>query len=170
VQRNFRLDQQGVEVRRFSRKTTIIAASMALVIATSVVAFAFWTNAGAGEGTASTGDTPDNLVINQTSTVEDLVPGGPPGELSGHFDNPNPSGVFVHEVTATVSSVDGGSGPTPPCTPADFAVGPPDTVNAEIPSGSAQGSWGPITPQLLDTASNQDNCKNAIVHISYSSN
>lgn len=157
-------------MRKFSRKTTIIAASMALVVATSVVAFAFWNTAGAGAGTASTGDTPDNLVINQTSTVDGLIPGGNPQELSGNFDNPNASGVFVGQVTATVDSVTGGNPGVPACGPADFIVGPPDTVNSEIDPGLGQGAWGPITIQMVDAAYNQENCKNATVNISYSSN
>lgn len=156
-------------MRKFSRKTTIIAASLALVVATSVVAYAFWADSGTGTGEGTTGDT-DSITVKQTSTVEGLFPGGPAAELSGNFDNPNDSGVFVHQVTATVASVDGGSDPVgPACGAGDFIVGAPDIVNAEVGPGNDQGSWGPITLQMVDAAYNQENCKNATVHLSYSS-
>jgi hypothetical protein len=158
-------------VRKFSRKTTIIATSLALVIATSAIAFAFWTGVGSGSGSAATGDTATPLVVNQTSTPTGMTPGGPAATLSGNFDNPNASGVFVNQVTATISAVTPGSdGTKPPCTASDFSLVGPATVNAEIPPGNAQGSWSGITLQLLNTASNQDNCKNATVSISYATN
>jgi hypothetical protein len=158
-------------VRKFSRKTTIIAASLALVVATSVVAYAFWTGIGSGSGSAQTGDVAAPLVVNQTSTPTGLVPGGPAATLEGNFDNPNASGVFVNQVTATIAAVTPGSdGSKPPCTAGDFLLVGPATVSTEIPPGAAQGAWTGITLQLLNTASNQDNCKNATVSISYGTN
>jgi hypothetical protein len=158
-------------VRKFSRKTTIIATSVALVIATSAVALAFWTGVGSGSGSAETGDTATPLVVNQTSTATGLTPGGDAVTLSGNFDNPNASGVFVNQVTATISAVSPGSDPTKPfCTPGDFSLVGPATVSDEIPPGPGVGSWSGITLQLLNTASNQDNCKNATVNISYLTN
>jgi hypothetical protein len=158
-------------VRKFSRKTTIIAISLALVIATSAVAFAFWTGVGSGSGNGAAGDVATPLVVHQTSTATGLTPGGPAATLSGNFDNSNGSGVFVNQVTATISSVSPGPDSTKPfCTPGDFSLVGPATVNAEIPVGSGVGSWSGITLQLLNTASNQDNCKNATVNISYATN
>jgi hypothetical protein len=141
-------------------------------LATSVIAFAFWTGVGSGTGNASTGDAPLALTVNQTTTVTGLTPGAPPVTLSGNFDNPNSTGVFINQVTATISSVPPGPDPSkPPCTAADFALIGPAIVNAEIPPGNGVGSWTGITLQLLNNPTqNQDNCKNATVGISYGTN
>lgn len=58
----------------------------------------------------------------------------------------------------------------PACTVADFALSGTATVDAEVPSGTGVGSWSGISVRLLDSSTNQDNCKSATVHLSYSSN
>jgi hypothetical protein len=168
---SFRLENRGVEVLKFSRRTTIIASTMALVVATSVVAFAFWTGVGAGTGQAQTGNTGQALVVKQTGPPTGLVPGGPAATLSGNFDNPNAAGVFVNTVKATIASVTPAVGPDltkPNCQTSDFQlVNDTATVNDTIPPGNGQGAWGGITIKMLNTAANQDNCKNATVNLSY---
>jgi hypothetical protein len=168
TQCNHQRDQQGVEVRKFSRKTIIIASSMALVIATSVVAYAFWTNNGAGSGSASTGT--NTVTVHQLSTPSGLVPNGPAAPLFGDFTNPNSSAVTVNTVGATISSVVGGpENPTVPCTATDFVLyNNPTGVYASVPPGSHVGAWTGMSIQLVDTGLNQDNCKGATVQISYS--
>jgi hypothetical protein len=164
-----KLDRKEVEVRRFSRRTTIVTVGMALVVATSVIAYAFWTGVGAGTGNAQTGNTGQPLVVNQLGTPTGLVPGGPAASLSGNFDNPNAAPVFVNQVTATVGTITPAQadGSKPPCTAADFSVGGTANVNAQIPPGSGQGNWSGLTLSLLNTATNQDNCKNVTVQINY---
>lgn len=154
---------------KFSRRTIII--TMAIVVATSVAAFAFWTGVGAGTGQAQTGTTGQALVVKQTGPPTGLVPGGPAATLSGNFDNPNGSAVFVGSVTAAITGVTPAApqDPTKPaCTTADYQlVNPTATVNANVNPGNGQGAWGGITIQMLNTAANQDNCKNATVNLSY---
>jgi hypothetical protein len=142
---------------------------MALVVATSVIAYAFWTGVGAGTGSAQTGNTGQPLVVNQSGTPTGLVPGGPAASLSGNFDNPNAAGVFVNQVTATVGTITPAQADLskPACTAADFAVGGVANVNATIPSGIGVGSWSGLTLQLLNTPANQDNCKNVTVQLNY---
>jgi hypothetical protein len=158
-------------MRSLKKKTAVVASGLALAIAVGAVAYAYWTNIGSGAGTAATGS--DNAItVNQTSAPEGLYPGGPAAELSGNFTNPNSSQVFVHQVTASLASVDGGSDASKPaCTVADFQLSNnPVTVDAEVPAGGGVGSWSGIQVSLKDTGANQDNCKNAVLHISYSSN
>jgi hypothetical protein len=154
-------------VRRFSRKTTIIVTSLALVIVTSVAAYAFWTTSGAGTGSASSGSG-TAITVNQTSGVSGLYPGGPAVTLSGNFNNPNANPVFVNAVTATISAVHGGSLPGPSCTTGDFALGGSTGVVGSVPFGNGVGSWSGLTIEMLETGANQDNCKNATLDISYS--
>lgn len=154
---------------RFSRRTTIISVGMALVIATSVIAYAFWTGVGGGTGQAQTGNTGQPLVVNQSGTPTGLVPGGPAANLGGNFDNPNAAPVFVNQVTATVGTITPAQADPakPACVAADFAVGGTANVNAQIQPGLGQGSWSGLTLSLLNTAANQDNCKNVTVQINY---
>jgi hypothetical protein len=152
------------------KKTAVVATGLALALATAAIAFAYWTNSGSGTGSAATGsDT--SITVNQTSSPAGLYPGGPAATLSGNFTNPNSSKVFVHQVAASLVSVDGGSDAgKPACTTGDFALSAnPATVDAEVDPGTG-GTWSGIQVRLLDTSANQDNCKNAVLHISYSSN
>jgi hypothetical protein len=156
-------------VRKFSRKSTIIASSLALVLATSVVAYAYWTNSGAGTGNASTGN--NTVTVNQLSTPSGLIPGGPPAPLFGDFDNPNTSSVHVNHVTAEITSVTGGPADPadPACTAADFLLGGnPAFVGTDVAPGPHKGAWSGITLQLQETGLDQDNCKNVAVVIGYS--
>jgi hypothetical protein len=157
-------------MRSIKKKTAVVASGLALAVAVGAVAYAFWTNSGSGSGSASTGSN-NAITINQTSSVDGLYPGGPSAELSGNFTNLNDSKVFVHQVTASLVSVDGGSvSGKPACTTDDFELSSnPATVDAEIDPGTG-GSWGGIQVALKDTALNQDNCKNAVLHVNYSSN
>jgi hypothetical protein len=153
------------------KKTAVVATGLALALATAAIAFAYWTNSGTGSGSASAGND-TGITVNQTSTVAGLYPGGPAEALSGDFDNPNSSQVYVHQVSATLASVSGGAQDSgkPACTVADFQLSGTATVDAEVPSGNGVGAWSGISVRLLDGSANQDNCKNATVHISYSSN
>jgi hypothetical protein len=166
------IDQQGVEVLKFSRKATIVASSLALLIVTSVVAYAFWSNLGGGTGTATTGEA---LGVNQTSTVTGLYPGGPAVGLFGNFNNPNSNPVHVNHVTASLTDADvpdnATGGPIdadhPACMADDFEINGPATVNQDIPSGNPVGAWGGITIRMVNKTTNQDNCKNPTLSIHY---
>jgi hypothetical protein len=168
------LKTRGVDVLKFSRKTTIVVSTMALVIATSVAAFAFWTGIGSGGGSAQAATSPaSQLIVNQTSTTGGLEPGGPEGTLAGDFNNPNTSGVFVNTVKATIASVTHAAGlpvgsPPNPCTVTDFEL-TDDTaeVGATIPPGNPSGAWTGIKIRMKETGVNQDNCKGATVNLNY---
>jgi hypothetical protein len=156
---------------KFGKKRVLALATVA-ALAVAGIAYAYWTTSGSGSGTAPVGDV-NGITVNQTSTISDLYPGRPAQSLSGDFTNTNASKVYVHTVTASLASVDHGYSDTskPPCTIADFKL-PTDTatVDAEVASGTSVGTWSGPTVELTDTGLNQDNCKLATLHISYSSN
>jgi len=152
-------------MRKFSRRTALLAVGVAVAVASAGVAYAYWTASGSGTGSASTG-TNSPITVKQTSTVTDLAPGLPSQPLSGNFDNGNSSPVFVHSVSVAVASTS-----DPGCTAADFTVVQPGTVDAEVPAGDAQGSWsGGSIAFKDDPTRNQDACKGVTVNLSYSSN
>jgi hypothetical protein len=156
-------------VLKFSRRTTII--TLAIVVATSVAAFAFWTGIGVGNGQAQTGTTGQGLTVKQTNQSNPLSPGAT-ATLSGNFDNPNNAAVFVGSVKAVISGITPGplqNANERPCSVNDYQlVNDTATVNTNVPGpGTGVGSWSGIVIKMLHTTDNQDNCKNATVHLTY---
>jgi hypothetical protein len=150
-------------------KLWTVAALGAVFLLGAVGAYAYWTNTGSGTGSAATG-TGVAITVVQTSSVTGLYPGGPTQALSGNFNNPNASKVYVASVTAALGSITGSVG-TPACTIADYQLNSATaTVNAEVDPGTAKGAWTGPTIQMLNTATNQDACKNATVNLTYTSN
>src|SRR4051794_4218080 len=103
------------------KKIAAVIAGVAIVGASSGVAFAYWTQSGSGTGTAATGST-QAITINQTSPITGLYPGDAAHTLSGNFTNPNPSKVFVEAVTADSITIDS-THATAGCTPGDYTLG-----------------------------------------------
>ncbi len=150
------------------RVTKVVALTAALVVAGGA-AFAWWTAGGSGTGSATTGNV-GALTVVQTSVVTGLAPGLPAQTLTGKFNNPNSSPVYVTSVTASISSVTDTSGGTiAGCNATDYTLASATMpVGAEVPAGTAQGSWTGATLAFNNKASNQDACKGAVVHLAYS--
>ncbi len=150
-------------------KAVPIAAVVFALVAAG--AYAYWTNGGSGDGTATTG-TNAAITVTQTTTPSGLYPGGSAASLAGQFDNGNSGPVFVHEVDATIASVTGANITVgTPCDAGDYQLnGFPRTVDASVPAGDAQGGWTGGSIQMLNAVTNQDGCKDAVVHVSYTSN
>jgi hypothetical protein len=159
--------------RYVNRRTMAI---VALLLLFTGGAYAYWTHGGTGTGTADTGTATDPIDVIQTSSATDLYPGGPPAVLSGNFNNDNDHDMHVNAVSATITSVTGPHIDAPggfPCTAADYDLqGFPISVNASIVPGLGKGAWGGATStiQLIERGANQDGCKDATVHLTYSSN
>jgi phage-related minor tail protein len=146
-----------------SRSKRTILGGMAAVLVVAAAAYAYWTAGGSGTGSASAGTT-SALTVNQTSTLNPMYPGDSPQTLSGNFDNTNSGPIHVDTVTASISSVTASG----TCDATDFTLANAAmTVNANVPAGSAQGSWSGATIKFNNKATNQDGCKNATVHLSY---
>ena len=155
-------------IRRHKRLAVI---TLLMTLAIAGVATAYWTQGGSGTGSGSTGTT-SSITVNQTSTVANLYPGGAPQALSGDFTNPNASSVFVANVTAVVNPAFSSQADVtkPPCTAADFVIAGAAPVATQIASGANVGSWSGLTLQMINAATNQDNCKNVTVPILYTAN
>jgi hypothetical protein len=154
------------------RITAITIATVAL-LAIGGGAFAYWTLSGSGSGSATTGTVSGSITVNQTSTVTDLRPGGTAQTLSGNFDNSDASPVFVTSVAVSISSVVKAVGaPAGTCDATDYTIaGSPVAVGAQVPSGSAQGTWTGATIVFNNKpAANQDGCQGATVNLAYAAN
>ena len=150
--------------KRRMRKLVVVA--VIGVLALGGLAFAYWTAGGSGSGSGSTGS-PSALTVNQTTTNSGLYPGGS-SALSGNFTNPNGGKVYIAAVTGSVTTFSLQADNTKPaCTQADFSISGTATVGAEINSGTGVGAWSGLTLNMTDAGTNQDNCKNITVPITY---
>ena len=154
-----------------SKKGMSLLLVIAIAAISAVGALAYWTASGSGTGSASTGTVLAGITVHQTSvSAGTLYPGGPVEELAGNFTNSNAGASYVTSVTASKASVSGGAEDPlkPACTIADFQLNNAFTaVGQDITTGAANGSWSGPDVQLLNTALNQDNCKNATLNLSY---
>jgi hypothetical protein len=150
-------------------KRSLVLALVA-VMALTAGAFAYWTagGAGTGGGNAAGGQTP--LTVNQTTTLTAMYPGDSAQTLSGDFDNPNSGPIHVGTVTASIASVTKAGGAVAgTCDASDFTLANAAmTVNAQVPSGDAEGSWSGATIRFNNKpGASQDQCKGATVNLSY---
>lgn len=147
-----------------------LIAATALLLLSGGGAYAYWSVIGSGSGTAASGSAAA-VVVNQTSSASGLYPGGSVA-LSGDFDNPNPGAVYVTAVTAAVRIFSAQADNTKPaCTQADFTITGTSNTPGSIASGTAVGSWSGLTLTMVNSGTNQDNCKSlAAVQIDYTAN
>lgn len=152
-------------MRRHLNKKRAALAGVVVAIAVSAVAIAFWTSTGSGTGSAQTG-TSVAITVNQTSSITGLYPGGPAQTLSGTFTNTG-SPVQVASISASVS----GTSDNTNCPASNFSIGgSPLAGPFSVPSGTGVGTWTGLTISMVASASNQDECKNETVNISYTAN
>jgi len=155
-------------MRRSTKKTVAVAALVIVLLSGATVAYAYWSTSGSGTGTATTG-TSTGVTAVQTSTVSNLAPGSAAQMLSGNFTNPNSGPVYVTSVTVSIASVTkAGGAPAGTCDATDYTLtGATMSVAAEIPAGTAQGSWTGATLAFNDKGTLQDACKGATVNLAY---
>lgn len=154
--------------RKNSKRGLILTAVTVLAVAAAAVAY--WTAGGSGSGSATAAGAQSTLTVNQTTTLTAMYPGDSAQTISGNFDNPNPGPIYVGTVTASIASfTKAGGAPAGTCDASDFTLASAAmTVNAEVPAGSAKGSWTGATLKFNDkTTTNQDACKGATVNLSY---
>ena len=131
-------------------------------------AYAYWTVAGSGTGSAPTGDV-TAITVNQNTVLDAMYPGDSAQTVSGDFTNGNDGPVYVGTVTASIASVTKAVGaPAGTCDATDYTLADAAmVVNAEVPSGTDVGAWTGATLQFNNKATNQDACKGATVNLAY---
>ncbi len=138
-------------------------------LAVAGVALAFWTGGGSGAGSGTAAGAQTGLTANQTTTLTAMYPGDSAQTISGNFDNPNSGPIHVSSVTVSIDSVTKAAGaPAGTCDATDFTLASTAmNVNAEVPAGTAKGSFTGATIRFNDKATNQDACKGATVSLAY---
>jgi len=151
-----------------TRKRSVVLALVAM-LALTAGAVAYWTAGGSGTGSGDAAGAQQALTVNQTTTLAAMYPGDSAQTLSGNFDNPNDGPIHVGTVTASIASVTKAAGAVAgTCDATDFTLANAAmTVNAQVPSGTAEGSWTGATIKFNNKATNQDACKGATVNLAY---
>lgn len=143
---------------RLTKKKYLAAGVAVAVIASGGVAFAYWTSTGSGTGTATTGtSTAWDVQVGEVD-LDNLTPGGPTNTIPFSVQNDS-SGV--QNLQATSASVVDTSDPG--CTAADFDVSATTIGYGDVASGATVN--GTFTIQMINTASNQDDCKGVTVNL-----
>ncbi|PZS28491.1 MAG: hypothetical protein DLM59_14475 [Pseudonocardiales bacterium] len=156
------------------KRLSVVAGTVAIVLAGAGAAFAYWTTTGSGTGSGTTG-TATALTVTQNSTHSGLVPGGTAQPVDFTVNNPAATDVSITSVVISVSSTSNAG-----CTAADFTIVQPSKPSVGTPvlvagtssvsftsgSGGAQATTG-ATLQMINRAVNQDLCKNVTVNLAY---
>jgi hypothetical protein len=151
------------EMRLMKKSKTIIVGAAIAGLASTGIAYAYWTTSGTGSATATTG-TVVGITVNETTSATNLYPGGPAQPLAGTFTNTNAGAVYVASVTAALGTLPG------TCVPADFTIAGSAPVGANVASGTGVGTWSGLTIKMNNTLVSQDGCKAASIPLVLTSN
>jgi hypothetical protein len=170
-------------MRKLTKKTAVIVAGSTLLVAVGGgIAFAYWTSAGSGTGSATTSTGASSLTVAQATAPSDLAPGVAPEAITGTITNNATNSAHVTSLTVTITGVTGaGAGG---CTAADYGLTTGTTAldkstavpTITVPVGAelASGQSAPFPTVNIGFANsstaNQDGCKGASPTLSYSTN
>ncbi|NEA31749.1 hypothetical protein [Streptomyces sp. SID13031] len=171
------------------KKRVAIPLAVFSVLAVSSIAYAFWTTSGNGDAAGTTG-TGTAMTIAQNGVVSGLTPGSTAQAVDYTITNTADTPQYITSVTITKTSVNylnaagAGTGTTAAnhpagavavvCTTADFTLVQPSAVGLDLPAGDTAFTrdagttyLGRLsgTVQMLNTASNQDDCKNTTINL-----
>jgi hypothetical protein len=155
----------------FNQKVVAGLAAGAAVVASSGVAFAFWSSSGSVDGSSTTTNpASDVIVVAQTTGASNLAPGHAAETLSGTVTNPAASAnkFYVAQVVASIKSVTKDPNAVAgTCDASDYTLSNATmTVGSDLAPG-ASANFSGATLAFNDKATNQDQCKGAIVTITY---
>ena len=151
-------------MRNLSKKAkTIIAGAAIAGLASTGVAYAYWTTTGSGDGSATSASA--NGTIDLYASFADGLTPGASEDVTFTADNLGTSSLYVGDITLASVSTD-----KPSCDVADFTM-PDVTSNTTVAAGATGATLlGTGTLTFADTAFNQDECKGAIVTLHLTSN
>jgi hypothetical protein len=159
-------------MRDLSKRTKVLAAvsAVAVVAAGGGIALAYWTGSGTGHGTASTGTSTNFTVTTAAATGGPLTPGGATETVGYTVKNTSTGSEKLTSVAISVANNDGTAWTAVSgCSAADYNIdsagaglAATDTSAAGDIAGGASAT-GSITVQMVDTASNQNNCQGVSV-------
>ncbi len=152
---------------RFLKRRKLIAATFVSLLVIAGVAVAYWTTTGSGTGTATTG-TGSAVSVTQVGTITGLVPGGAAQAVDFTVTNPKSTSQYVTSVTYSIASIQTSPGVAAVgCSAADFTLVQPNAIGADLPAGVSTFSPSGGTLAMIDSATNQNGCKNVTVNLTF---
>ena len=148
------------------RKKYFIAGIAALGLIGSGSAIAYWTTTGGGTGSASVG-TSTAVTVTQLGSISALTPGSPAQAINFNINNPAATNQTIATVAVSISSVTGGTNLPFACAAADFTLVQPTATYGDLTPGNHAYSPSGATLALINSATNQDGCKNATVNLAF---
>ena len=144
-------------MRTTRKKLAAIAGGLA-VLAFAGAAFAYFTNVGSGDGSATVGTSEE---IELSGDVGDLLyPGGPDASVTVAIHNPGEGTQYVGTISGVVE--DNGD-----CDGAWFEV---DDIEYNASLDADGSDTADTAVRFVDNDDNQDACKDALMAITWSSN
>ena len=146
-------------------KRRSIALGLFLTLAIAGLAIAYWTNSGSGTGSATTGDTSNDLSFAQTSTHTNLRPGGAAQAITGDITNNGDETVLVNNISVDLDDTTW----VGTCEATDYTIsGSPLTVNQSVAAGDDVAIPAGLTIEFNNKpAEDQDDCKTQALVLSY---
>jgi hypothetical protein len=156
-------------MRKFIKRRKLIVATCVTLLVIVGSAVAYWTTTGSGTGTATTG-TGSAVSVTQVGTVTGLVPGGAAQAVDFTVTNPKSTPQYVTSVTYSIASIQTSPGVAAVgCSAADFTLVQPNAIAADLPAGASTFSPSGATLAMIDSATNQNGCKNVTVNLTFAS-
>ena len=155
-----------MRIRRFVRKRYVIPAAVVVtVLMASVGAYAYWSTAGAGSGSAGVQNGNATPLVIHSGPVTGLYPGGSQA-VSFTVDNPNPSSAYVATIHLSNVAVDSDHSS---CVTSDFTMADVNENTRVLANASGAAMPTSGTLAFADTTANQDGCKGATLTLSFTS-
>ena len=153
---------------RLRKKSAFIGAGI-LTLGLAGAAFGYWSSIGEGAGSAAT-TTSTKLVITQDNAPSGLTPGGPVRDIDFSIENPGTGVERVASVTVAVANADGTAWSSGACDADDFSITQPTISNDDIDGGDTHEYPAGAKIQMVNAASNQDDCQGVTVPLHFTSN
>lgn len=163
---------QSTRQRFLMRKQAVFLAALVVAAVGAVAAYAGFSSQGSGAGTATVG-TSTPLTIAQTNAITGLLPGSTAEPVEYSIVNASGNGAQnLGLVTASITSVSGGSNTPSVCTASNFQVTAATVPVGTIADGATFDSTSDTASepkvQMVETGTNQDGCEGATVHLTLS--
>lgn len=122
---------------------------------------------GTGEASAERGAPECTVRITQTFDITGLAPGVSPAPITGEVVNTGSESVYVTAVTASISSVVSAPGSRPGCDRSDYLLLTPTMPVGRTLAPAESASFTGAFLGFNNKHQNQDNCKSAMVTLTY---
>jgi hypothetical protein len=158
---------------RIKHKKLAVLVSAVAILALAGAAFAYFTNSGTGAGSASVGTS--SVIELSSSLVGTLYPAGPDVDVTVNIHNPGEGSQYVGTISGVVNDNTNST-----ATLADDCLGSwfvvddvvyNDTLTADdSTAGGTDEDTAETVVRMIDSGTNQDNCKLDTMSITWSSN